>query len=400
MDFAGRIRKKIERKEEITESDAVSILNTKHSPELAELFSFADELNRDVNGDIVTYVSNRNINYTNICELSCKFCAFSRKPSDRDARRLTAREILEKVGENPISEVCLQGGIDSFYSFEDVLGIVRKIKSEYPKIHLHAFSPMEILYFSGRSGLRTAEVLSELKAGGMDSLCGTAAEILDDGLRKKICEGKLSSGEWIRIIKEAHSLGIPSSATILFGSIENDEQIVRHFSLIREIQRETGMITEFIPLPFTPYKTRLAREHDVSFVDFTKAKKVTALARLFFHGFIRNIQTSWVKLGFERALECLSAGANDLGGTLFEENITRLAGGVHGEYKSAEEFKEAIGKLGKIPFERDTVYGFQKRSVKEDGEPRFKTCVVTYLCTCMKLHNTHDDGGENGRSRT
>ena len=223
---------------------------------------------------------------------------------------------------------------------------------------------MEIHYYAEKSNQSHSDVLRMLYAHGLDSLCGTAAEILDDRVRRDICPLKLSTHEWCTIIKCAHALGMPSTATILFGHIERPEHIAQHFTLIREIQKETGMFTEFIPLPFVPFRTVLGKHHHLDFVGLEAAKKIIACARIFFHGYIRNIQTSWVKLGLEGALACLRIGANDVGGTLYEENITRSAGGDHGQYVSKEQFVHEINKAGGVPQVRDTMYTFQKDKIE------------------------------------
>ena len=356
------IENKIIQGADINIEDLLFLLEIEDPLELAKMYTFADALNTIVNHNVVSFVLNRNVNYTNICELRCAFCAYY--CSDPTAMyTLTSDDVADRIQHLAISEVCIQGGLNSAVSFNDVVAIVERIKSLRPDIHIHGFSPMEIYYYAQRENLSHENILQTLKQKGLGSLCGTAAEILDDNLRNQICPRKLSTDEWCAVIKCAHRLGIPSSATILFGHIEEYAHIAQHFMIIREIQKETKMFTEFIPLPFMPYKTSLGKKFALDFIGLEKTKKIIACARIFFYRYIRNIQTSWVKLGLEGALECLCVGANDLGGTLYEENITRSAGGTHGQFISQERFVEEICRIDKKPFVRDTVYSFQKENI-------------------------------------
>ena len=323
-----------------------------------EIIEFADSLNREVNHDVVTFVHNRNINYTNICRNRCLFCAFRRSSTDVDGFVLSVEEILEKIASTPgITEVCIQGGILPGLSFSFILEMLQAIKAEYPDIHIHAFSPMEIKYFSHISGSSISSVITKLTECGLGSIPGTAAEILDDRVRQVICPEKVTVSEWVDIITTAHWLGLRSTSTILFGHVETTAQIVRHMEIIREIQKKTGGFTEFIPLVFVPYGTTLGKKFGIGEpLSFEKVLKLYALSRIYFNGLVSNIQSSWPKLGLENAVKCLSAGVNDLGGTLYEENITRSAGGNFGQKVSIEEFREHIMKFGKTPRLRDTLY--------------------------------------------
>jgi len=323
-----------------------------------EIIAFADSLNHEVNHDVVTFVHNRNINYTNICSNRCLFCAFRRNRTDADSFVLSVDAILEKIAATPgITEVCLQGGIPPELSFSYILEMLQVIKAVYPDLHLHAFSPMEIKYFAHISGNSISSVISKLMECGLGSIPGTAAEILDDRVRQVICPEKVTASEWVDIITTAHRLGLKSTSTILFGHVEPHCQIVRHMEIIREIQKKTGGFTEFIPLVFVPYGTVLGKRFGISEpLSFEKVLKLYALSRIYFNGLISNIQSSWPKLGLENAIKCLSAGVNDLGGTLYEENITRSAGGNFGQKVSLEEFREQLIKVGKTPRLRDTLY--------------------------------------------
>jgi len=331
------------------------MLDMKHDDEIIET---ADKMNRAVNHNIVTFIHNRNINYTNMCRNRCLFCAFRRDPRDPESYLFSVDEIVERIAEIPhLTEVCIQGGILPGLQFSYVIQMLRAIKGAFPAIHIHAFSPMEIKYFSEISGKTIGDVLSELISCGLDSIPGTAAEILDDGIRRIICPQKLSAGEWVEIITAAHQKGLKSTSTILIGHIESDESIVRHMECIRAIQKKTGGITEFIPLIFVPFSTVLGKRFRINdILPLSYLLKFHALSRIYFNGFIRNIQVSWPKLGFENAMRCLSVGVNDLGGTLYEENITRSAGGRSGQFISLEEFRKGIRKIGKIPKVRNTLY--------------------------------------------
>ncbi len=305
-----------------------------------------------------------NVNYTNICEYHCTFCEFKKSSISKDAYILTFDDVKQRIesSDGALSEITFQGGLSSEVKFHEVLDLLKKLHDSYPSIHFHAFSPEEIDYYATETNQSYFDVVSQAKKAGMSSMCGTAAEVLDDEVRKKICWEKISSDEWCEIIKTAHQLEMHSTATILFGHIETSQHVANHLRRIREVQRETGMITEFIPLLFMPDKTKLGRTIDKSMDRIEYAFKMIATARLYFMNDIRNIQTSWVKLGWENAIHSLSSGANDMSGTLYRENITREAGGENGEYTPREKFVSEIFRIGKIPLERDTVYSFQKSS--------------------------------------
>ena len=328
--------------------------------ELEAVVLAADRVRRERVGDRITYVVNRNINFTNICFIGCRFCAFSRAPRERDAYFHSFEEIARRsreAWERGAREVCIQGGLprdlDPYY-YRDVL---RAIKQATPQMHIHAFSPMEIVYGVELTGMRLADYLLMLKEAGLGTLPGTAAEILDDDVRHQIERIKLKVSQWVEVIKTAHSLGIRTTSTMMYGHTETREHWVRHLMLLRDIQKETRGFTEFVPLGFVHQYTQLYRSGDARPGPTVEEHlKVHALARLMLRGWIDNIQVSWVKMSREVTQACLRAGANDYGGTLMDENISRLAGATSGEYLSPEEFRERIRELGRIPAERTTLY--------------------------------------------
>jgi FO synthase len=332
--------------------------------DLAALVTTADELRRRTVGDAITYVVNRNINFTNICVVGCSFCGFSRGPRAEDAYFLTLDEVAAKAVDarrRGATEVCVQGGLPKDldgYFYRDIL---RAIKRVLPDMHIHAFSPMEIAYGVEKTGLPLREYLAMLKAEGLGSIPGTAAEILDDEVRGQLSPNKLKAAQWVEIITTAHRLGLPTTCTMMYGHVESAEQWLRHILLLREIQKETGGFTEFVPLAFVHEKTRLYH-HGGARPGATRREHliVHAVARLLLESHIRNVQVSWVKMGFEDSLACLQAGANDFSGTLMEESISRMAGADFGEYVAPEEFRAMIRRIGRIPAERTTTYTIRR----------------------------------------
>ena len=332
--------------------------------EMEALVLAADRVRTERVGDTITYVINRNINFTNICVIGCRFCAFSRAPREKDAYFHSFEEIQRRsieAWELGAREVCIQGGLprdlDPYY-YRDLL---RAIKQATPDMHIHAFSPMEIVYGVELTGMPLSDYLTMLKDAGLGTLPGTAAEILDDDVRHRIERIKLKVSEWLDVIKTAHRLGIRSTSTMMYGHTETEEHWVRHLILLRDVQKETGGFTEFVPLGFVHELTQLYRSGDARpgpAID--EHLKVHALARLLLQGWIDNIQVSWVKMSREVTQACLRSGANDYGGTLMNENISRLAGSTSGEYLSPEEFRERINELGRVPAERTTLYKIVK----------------------------------------
>lgn len=343
---------------EIDVKEATELLKVK-GLELQLLTLVADELRRRAVGNIVTYVINRNINTTNICSGSCRFCAFRRSFSDPDAYLLTLDQIKAKVREAVefgATEVCIQGGLHPRLGLEDYVAILQAVRSVASDIHIHAFSPAELDHIARQEGLPLEEVIKALRDAGLNSVPGTAAEILVDRVRAAICPSKIGTARWVEIIKTCHRLGIPTTATILYGHVETPRDRVEHLALIRGIQRETWGFTEFVPLGFMPYNTPLYRTGIVSSPpSVIEGLRVHATARLMLSGFIDNIQASWVKLGPRGAQLMLCAGANDLGGTLLEENITRAAGGDR-QVMLPQELKRLIREIGRVPRQRTTTY--------------------------------------------
>jgi FO synthase len=338
--------------------------------DLLGLLVAADLVRSELAGNIVTYVVNRNINFTNICFVGCKFCAFSRGPREADTYFHSLDEMAHRATEAwkiGATEVCIQGGLprdlDPFY-YRDVL---RAVKKAVPAMHIHAFSPMEIVYGVELTGMPLGDYLSMLRDNGLDTLPGTAAEILDDSIRHILSRNKLSTAQWKEVILTAHRCGIRSTSTLMYGHVERPEDWVNQILLLRDIQAETGGFTEFVPLGFVHQNTILFQQ-GLSRTGPTLAEhlKIHALARILLAGSIQNIQVSWVKLNRKLSQLCLHAGANDYGGTLMEENISREAGATAGQYTSPEDFQTLILEAGKIPAERNTVYTRIQIKVRPD----------------------------------
>lgn len=332
-------------------------------PQLEAVLALADDLRREVCGDTVRYVVNRNINYTNICTHACSFCAFSKSGTRQLAGQpydLSADEIERRVAEawsRGATEVCLQGGIHPAYTGQTYLDICHAVKRAAPGMHIHAFSPLEVTHGASTLGLSVPAFLAQLREAGLDTLPGTAAEILDDEVRRLICADKLTSAQWLSVIEAAHGVGLRTTSTMMFGSIERYPSWSRHLLALRAVQQRTGGITEFVPLPFVAdeapmYRKGLARRG----ATYREALLVHAVARIALHGLIDNIQVSWVKMGREGALACLRAGANDLGGTLMNESISRAAGAQHGQELPPAQMREWIRAAGRLPAQRDTLY--------------------------------------------
>lgn len=325
--------------------------------ELSGLFKEADKMRKDIVGDEVTYVLNLNVNFTNICSHHCGFCAYGTSISEEGAYFIDRNEIIEKINKaGNIVEICVQGGIHPELNFNDYINILKLIRTNFPGLHIHAFSPEEVNYMAEKASKPVSEVLRILKENGLDSMPGTAAEILDDEIRNKICPNKINTKKWIEIIKTAHKQGIPTSSTILIGHIEEAYHKAKHLEILKNIQEETGSITEFIPLPFIGKNTELGRKNNKTYFNNIEAYKMYAISRLYFLGLIEHIQVSWPKLGVESAKQGLLCGADDFGGTLGEENITKAAGGEHGEKLSENEIIRAIESVGRRPVRRNTVY--------------------------------------------
>jgi FO synthase len=349
---------------DLTEKE-IALLFTAHGTELFELCSVADELRRAVNGDDVTYVVNRNINYTNQCYFRCRFCAFSKGPKSLNLRGdpylLDAAEVARRAREaweKGATEVCMQGGIHGQFTGKSYLEYLRAVKEEVPGMHVHAFTPLEVSQGAHTLGVSVEEFLRELKEAGLGTLPGTAAEILDDEIRAIICPDKVNTVEWSEVMRVAHRLGLRSTTTIMFGHVEGPVNWARHLLVLRDIQAETGGFTEFVPLPFVHMGAPLFLQgRSRKGPTLAEAVKMHAVGRIALHGYIGNIQVSWVKMGTEGAKLCLKTGCNDLGGTLMNENISRAAGANHGQEMLPEELEAMILEIGRIPRRRTTLYG-------------------------------------------
>ena len=333
---------------------------------LDELREEAREKTLRQHGRRVTYVVNRNANFTRVCNVGCSFCGFGRRPGSKGASSDRIDDVVARVAKTPwVTEVCLQGGIDPDLPPEYYLDLVRALREAFPWMHLHAFSPMEIDSLCAKADCEPEEILSKMRAAGVGTIPGTAAEILVDEVRRKISRNKLPVARWVQIVRAAHRTGLKSSATILFGHVERWEDIRAHFEVLRSVQESTGGFTELVPLAFIPYQNRLGsmlarRAGGMGVLEERirkRAVRLYPLARMVLGEIIPNLQTSWVKLGVEGAVESLGWGCNDFGGTLYEESITRASGGKHGEKMEPEEIEAAIRGAGYEASLRSTVYG-------------------------------------------
>ncbi|OLC12073.1 MAG: 7,8-didemethyl-8-hydroxy-5-deazariboflavin synthase subunit CofH [Candidatus Rokubacteria bacterium 13_1_40CM_69_27] len=336
----------------------------------------ADELRRRQAGEVVTFVVNRNINFTNVCIKHCTFCAFSRDHRQEEGYLLPMEEVVRRAQEAwdlGATEVCVQAGLPPKLDGRYYIDLCRAIKQAVPEMHLHAFSPEEILYGSLRSGLSIREYLTELKAAGLGTLPGTSAEILDQEIRDVIARGRITVQQWIDVITTAHALGIRTTSTIMYGHIETHAHWVRHMALLRSIQRDTGGFTEFVPLSLIHTEAPMWAKRLVPGVrpgaTGVEVVKMHALARLMLGPTFRNIQSSWVKEGPKLAQLLLGAGANDLGGTLINESISTSAGAAYGQLVPPAELKRLVRDAGRVPAQRDTTYNLVRVYGADDDEP-------------------------------
>jgi FO synthase len=340
--------------------DLAMALMTADGPDLEALCAIADTVRADAVGDVVTYVVNRNVNFTNVCYVGCRFCAFAQRRTDPDAYSLSLEEVATRVREAVMegaTEICMQGGIDPDLPATGYFELARAVKAAAPTVHLHAFSPMEIMNGVARTGLSIEDFLRQAQDAGLDTIPGTAAEILDDEVRWVLTKGKLPTSAWVEVVTTAHRLGIRSSATMMYGHVDHPRHWLAHIRLIAKVQDETGGFTEFVPLPFVHtnspvYLAGVARPGPT----LRDNRAVHAMARLLLHGRIANIQASWVKLGPRGVERMLRGGANDLGGTLMEETISRMAGSEHGSAMSVDELKGVACGAGRTPRQRTTTY--------------------------------------------
>lgn len=343
------------------------------SRDIPAISAVANELRRRANGDKVSFVVNRNINFTNICYMGCKFCGFAKRKEDAGAEWLDTDQVVARAKEawdRGATEVCIQGGLHPKMSGQEYRNIVLAIKAELPDMHIHAFSPFEVWYGASKSRMSYADFIADLKECGLGSMPGTAAEILDTEIRMQLTKNKLSAERWIEIIRAAHKVGVPTTATIMYGHIDGPKQWASHICTLRDIQKDTGGFTELVPLSFVhtesplwtanPDKVRPGPTED-------EVEKMHAVSRIMLHGWIDNIQVSWTKLGPHRARYLLDRGVNDLGGTLMNESISRAAGASFGQEITEFEMVQIIRDAGKIPVRRDTAYNV--RETYEDHDP-------------------------------
>jgi FO synthase len=344
----------------LSDAEALALLEA-DGAELEALAGLADDLRRDAVGDDVTYVVTRNINFTNVCYTGCRFCAFAQRRTDADAYTLSLSQVGDRVDQAwaaGATEVCMQGGIHPDLPGTAYFDLAREVKRRAPDIHMHAFSPMEVVNGASRTNLSIRDWLIEAKAAGVDSLPGTAAEILDDDVRWVLTKGKLPASEWVEVVTTAHEVGIPTTSTMMYGHVDTPAHWVAHLKLLRSIQERTGGFTEFVLLPFVHhnspiYLAGLARTGPTR----RENRAVHALARILLHGAIPNIQCSWVKLDDELCTQMLQGGVNDLGGTLMEETISRMAGSENGSFKTMSALEEIAGRAGRPARQRTTSYG-------------------------------------------
>ena len=343
----------------------IAALFSARGDDLVAVVRAADALRREVNGDDVTYVVNRNINYTNVCYFKCQFCAFSKgklsenlrgAPYDLDLDEIARRSA--EAWERGATEVCMQGGIHPEYTGATYLDICRAVKAAVPAMHVHAFSPLEVWQGAATLGVSLEPFFGQLRTAGLGTLPGTAAEVLDDEVRRDLCPDKLTTGQWLEVMETAHRVGFRTTATIMYGHIDRPRHWARHLARIRALQARTGGFTEFVPLPFVHMEAPIylkgrARRGPT----FRESLLMHAVARLALHPLITNIQASWVKLGPRGVRACLAAGVNDLGGTLMNESITRAAGAGFGQELPPERMEAVIAAAGRTPRQRSTAYG-------------------------------------------
>jgi FO synthase len=347
------------------DSAEVELLFTARGAEVEAVAAAADEARRRAKGDVVTYVVNRNLNYTNRCRYRCGFCAYSQGARGAGGGEAPFLMTLEEIAAQAAAaaaagatEICLQGGIHPEFTGEFYLAALGAVRRAAPDLHVHAFSPLEVWQGAGSLGIPVVEYLRRLRDAGLGSLPGTAAEILDDPVRQVLCPEKISTAQWVQVVAAAHRLGIPTTATIMFGHVDSPASWARHLEVVRRLQERTGGFTEYVPLPFVHMEAPLYRQGRARpGPTWDEVVLAHAVARLALDGLVPNIQASWVKLGLDGAAALLRAGANDLGGTLMEESISRAAGAAHGPGVSAGDLEEAIRGAGRVPARRTTLYG-------------------------------------------
>jgi FO synthase len=349
---------------ELSEDELTALFSETRPEVIEEMRVAADELRAELHGETATFVVNRNINFTNICVVGCAFCGFGQGKRSPDAYEVSEADFaarIEEAVEFGATELCMQGGIHPDLTLEEYGKWLRLAKQVAPQLHLHAYSPMEVHYMCERSGKQPREVFEYLLECGLGSTPGTAAEVLDDGVRQRISPNKLPADRWVEIIEASHRAGLRSTSTVMFGHIEEPRELARHMRVVRALQERTGGITEFVPLSFIPFNTMLGRTHGIEEISMADNLKHTAAFRLALGRTVPNLQASWVKMGLEGATEALRWGVNDLGGTLMEENISRMAGSQHGVRLEPEQLVAAARAAGREPAQRSTLYEILER---------------------------------------
>lgn len=358
-DLVGPATAKARAGEVVSHEELTAMFATTDAGAIEEMRAAADELRAELAGDVVTFVVNRNINVSNVCVVGCAFCGFGQGKRSPDAYQHDEEEFRRRVREAVdygATELCMQSGIHPDWSLDDYLHWLRVAKDEAPQLHLHAYSPMEIAHMQDISGLGLDIIFEKLRESGLGSTPGTAAEVLHDGVRERISPNKLPVARWVEVIEASHRAGLRSTSTVMFGHIEEPWELAEHLRVVRELQERTGGITEFVPLSFIPFMTLLGRTHGVEEISREENLKHTAVFRLALGRSIRNVQASWVKMGLDAATEALRWGVNDLGGTLMEESISRLAGSYHGVKLDPPELIAAAHRAGRPAAERSTLY--------------------------------------------
>ncbi|MBL4812070.1 MAG: 5-amino-6-(D-ribitylamino)uracil--L-tyrosine 4-hydroxyphenyl transferase CofH [Rhodobacteraceae bacterium] len=361
--------------DEVSEADG-TVLFGAQGQDLTQIITLADQLRQEVCGNQVGFVVNRNINFTNICYMGCTFCGFAKRREDAGAEWLSLETIVARATEaweRGATEVCIQGGIHPKMPGTYYRDIVLALKSTLPKLDIHAFSPFEIWYGAAKRNMSYFDFLADLQACGLGSLPGTAAEILDTEIRKQLTKDKLSAAKWVEIIRTAHKVGLPTTATIMYGHIDGPKHWAGHIALLRDIQKETGGFTELVPLSFVHYDSPLYLDNPGKVRPGpTRAEvdKMHAVSRIMLHGWVDNVQTSWTKLGPARAQQLLSQGVNDFGGTLMNESISRAAGSTYGQEVTAHEMVQIIRAAGRVPVQRNTAYKVLEIFANHDPVPQ------------------------------
>ena len=383
--ISSRVRDILEKTlcgEELSVKDACVLFATQGA-EAQAVLATADTIREQRVGNTGTFVITRNINFTNVCYMGCRFCNFAKQKGDKDAEFLTVEQVADRAEEawyRDATEVCIQGGLHPAIDADYYRNLVIAVKKRVADIHIHAFSPFEIWYGCKKARLEPEVFISELQSLGLGSMPGTAAEILDTEVRKQLTKNKLTAQQWVRIIKAAHSVGLPTTSTIMYGHVDQPIHWAKHLELLRDIQRATGGFTEFVPLGFIHYKTRLYLDNpDKVRPGPTRDEhfKMHAIARLMLQGYIDNIQASWVKMGADVASKMLRSGANDLGGTLMNESISRAAGATHGQEVFPQDMVTNIQAAGLDPIQRNTLYAVVKTYGKTSVTHRITTQGVS-----------------------